>query len=105
MATITGDPWQIGLERVRSDSSPLFYGNAIVAEVAGEPAAGLIGYAADTKARPVSDDLPDLLAPLQELQPIYGQVLSSWLMTTSSSSLPRAAKNNPNVGPASSAAC
>ena len=38
-------------------------------------------------------------------QPIYGQVLSSWLMTTSSSSLPRAAKKNPNVGPASSAAC
>lgn len=75
MATRTGDPWKIGRERVRSDASPIFYGNAIIAELAGQPAAGLIGYAADTKAGPVSDDLPALLAPLQEL---INQAKDTW---------------------------
>jgi ribosomal protein S18 acetylase RimI-like enzyme len=75
MATRTGDPWNIGRERVRSDASPIYYGNAIIAEFAGQPAAGLIGYAADTKAGPVSDDLPALLAPLQEL---INQAKDTW---------------------------
>jgi ribosomal protein S18 acetylase RimI-like enzyme len=67
MAGGSDDPWQIGRERVRSATSPIFHGNAIIAEIAGRPAAGLIGYAADSKAGPLPDDLPALLVPLQEL--------------------------------------
>ena len=75
MARRSGDPWKIGRERVRSDASPIFYGNAIIAELAGQSAAGLIGYAADSKAGPVLDDLPALLAPLHELM---NQATDTW---------------------------
>jgi hypothetical protein len=38
------DPWHIGRERVGGETGGLSYHNAIIAEVAGRPAAGLIGY-------------------------------------------------------------
>ena len=61
------DPWEIGRARVRAETNPVFYGNAIVTDLAGQPAAGMISYPADRKAGPVSDELPALLVPLQEL--------------------------------------
>jgi hypothetical protein len=38
------DPWNIGSERVRSETGGISYRNAIIAELAGRPAAGLISY-------------------------------------------------------------
>jgi ribosomal protein S18 acetylase RimI-like enzyme len=67
MAGPGGDPWRIGRERVRGDAGPLSYRNAVVAELAGRVAAGMISYPADSKAAPVADELPAVLVPLQEL--------------------------------------
>src|ERR1043166_5158722 len=61
------DPWEIGRARVRAETNPIFYGNAIVTDLAGQPAAGMIGYPADRKAGPLSEELPALLVPLEEL--------------------------------------
>lgn len=70
-----GDPWKVGRERICLETSPIFYGNAVVAELAGRPIAGLIGYSADSKAGPVRSDLPAVLAPLQELT---NQATDTW---------------------------
>ena len=67
MAGPGGDPWRIGRERVQGAAGPLSYRNAVVAELAGRPAAGMISYPADSKADPVDDELPAVLVPLQEL--------------------------------------
>ena len=67
MAGPGGDPWRIGRERLRGAAGPLSYRNAVVAELAGRPAAGMISYPADSKAGPVADELPAVLVPLQEL--------------------------------------
>ena len=67
MAGPGGDPWRIGRERARGAAGPLSYRNAVVAELAGRPAAGMISYPADRKAGPAADELPAVLVPLQEL--------------------------------------
>jgi ribosomal protein S18 acetylase RimI-like enzyme len=67
------DAWAVGRERIRSQASPIHFGNAMVAEIAGAPAAGLVGYAA--KAGPVRSDLPAILVPLQELT---NQATDTW---------------------------
>jgi ribosomal protein S18 acetylase RimI-like enzyme len=69
------DPWRIGRERVLSGAVGLSYQNAIVAELSGQPAAGLISYPLVDKPEPVADKLPAILAPLHELMNL---ALGSW---------------------------
>jgi ribosomal protein S18 acetylase RimI-like enzyme len=60
------DPWSVGRDRVRTGAFGLSYENAVIAEMGGRPAAGLISYAIDEKvARP--EALPAVLVPLKEL--------------------------------------
>jgi ribosomal protein S18 acetylase RimI-like enzyme len=67
MAGDGGDPWRIGRERVGGETGKLSYRNAVIAELAGRPAAGLISYSLRDKPEPISDKLPTMLVPLQEL--------------------------------------
>ncbi len=75
LAGIGRDPWAIGRERVGAETGGLSYRNAVIAEIAGQPAAGLIGYPLESKADPISDQLPALLVPLHELMK---QVADTW---------------------------
>ena len=75
MAGDGGDPWRIGRERVRGGTGGLSYHNAVIAELAGRPAAGLIGYPLRDKPEPISDKLPAILVPLHELMNL---ALDSW---------------------------
>ena len=61
-----GDPWSIGRDRVRTGAVGLSYLNAVIAQIDGRPAGGLISYALDNKAT-TSEALPAVLVPLQEL--------------------------------------
>jgi GNAT superfamily N-acetyltransferase len=61
------DPWSLGRERVGGETGGLSYRNAVLTELAGRPAAGLIGYPLPDQPAPVSDPLPPVLAPLHEL--------------------------------------
>jgi ribosomal protein S18 acetylase RimI-like enzyme len=61
------NPWNIGHARVRSDTGGLSYRNAVIAEVAGRPAAGLISYSLPDQPESISDKLPAILVPLREL--------------------------------------
>jgi len=61
-----GDPWSVGRDRVRTGAVGLSYENAVIAQIEGRPAAGLIGYALDSKVAR-SGVLPAVLVPLQEL--------------------------------------
>jgi len=71
-----GDPWQIGRERARRETGSFSYRNAVMVEQpAGQVAAGLIGYALPDLPEPVSDDMPPMFVPLQELENLAP---SSW---------------------------
>jgi ribosomal protein S18 acetylase RimI-like enzyme len=61
------DPWGIGRERVGSETGGISYRNAVITEVAGRSAAGLISYPLPDRTEPISSTLPALLVPLQEL--------------------------------------
>jgi len=61
-----GDPWSIGRDRVRTGAVGLSYENAVIAQMDGRPAAGVISYAVDNKMA-ASEALPEVLVPLQEL--------------------------------------
>lgn len=61
------DPWHIGRERVGSETGGLSYRNAVIGELAGRPASGLIGYPLAEKSQPLPDELPALLVPLHQL--------------------------------------
>jgi ribosomal protein S18 acetylase RimI-like enzyme len=61
------NPWNIGHERVRSETGGLSYRNAVIAEVAGRPAAGLISYPLPDQPESISNKLPAILVPLHEL--------------------------------------
>jgi ribosomal protein S18 acetylase RimI-like enzyme len=67
LAGASRDPWTVGRERVGGETGGLSYRNAVIVEVAGQPAAGLISYPLADKSEPISDTLPVLLVPLQEL--------------------------------------
>jgi GNAT superfamily N-acetyltransferase len=69
------DPWSVGRERVGSETGGLSYRNAIIAELAGRPAAGIISYPLADHPEPISDKLPAILIPLQELM---NQALGTW---------------------------
>jgi ribosomal protein S18 acetylase RimI-like enzyme len=62
-----GDPWDIGRKRVSSETGGLSYRNALIAELAGKPVCGLIGYPLGDKSEPIPDTLPAVLVPLHEL--------------------------------------
>jgi hypothetical protein len=61
------DPWCVGRERVGSETGALSYRNAVIAELAGRPAAGLIGYSLPDQPESISVKLPAILVPLHEL--------------------------------------
>jgi ribosomal protein S18 acetylase RimI-like enzyme len=61
------DPWSIGRERVLSGAVGLSFQNAVLAELSGRPAAGLISYALPDTPEPTTDKLPAMLVPLHEL--------------------------------------
>jgi ribosomal protein S18 acetylase RimI-like enzyme len=76
--TIAGtgqDPWSIGRERVLSGAFGLSFQNAVLAELSGQPTAGLISYALPDTPQPISDKLPAMLVPLYELM---NQVPGTW---------------------------
>jgi ribosomal protein S18 acetylase RimI-like enzyme len=61
------DPWDIGRERVRSETYGVSYKNAIIAELSGQPTSGLISYSLQDRMEPISDELPAVLIPLHQL--------------------------------------
>jgi hypothetical protein len=69
------DPWSIGRERVSGEAGGLSYRNAIVTELAARPVAGLISYPLADKPEPITDKLPAMLVPLQELMNL---ALGTW---------------------------
>ena len=69
------DPWQIGRERVLSETSGLSYRNAVIADVSGQPASGLISYPLKYKSESILDELSPVLVPLHKLM---NQALDTW---------------------------
>lgn len=69
------NPWSIGRERVLSGTVGLSFQNAVLAEILGRPAAGLISYALPDTTETISDKLPAMLAPLHELT---NRALGTW---------------------------
>ena len=67
LAGANRDPWSIGRERVGGETGGLSYRNAVTIELAGRPAAGLISYPLPDEPAPISNTLPAVLVPLQEL--------------------------------------
>lgn len=67
LAGVDRDPWSIGRERVSGETGGVSYRNAVITELGGRPAAALISYPLPDKPEPISDTLPALLVPLQEL--------------------------------------
>ncbi len=61
--------WQYGEERARREEGDFSYRNAIVAEVEGDVAAGLIGYRIADKPEAIDyETMPAMFVPLQELE-------------------------------------
>ena len=69
------DPWRIGRERVLSGAVGLSFQNAVLGELLGLPAAGLISYALPDTPEPIPDNLPAMLVPLHELT---NRALGTW---------------------------
>jgi ribosomal protein S18 acetylase RimI-like enzyme len=67
LAGTNRDPWDVGRERVSGETGGLSYRNAVVIELGGRPAAGLVSYPLADKPEPISDALPEMLVPLHEL--------------------------------------
>ncbi len=72
-----GDPWAYGRERAARETGNFSYRNAWLAEVDGEVAACLLGYAADPEPAPITPDTPPLFVPLLELE---AMVPGSWYL-------------------------
>jgi ribosomal protein S18 acetylase RimI-like enzyme len=62
------DPWAVGRERAGRDSGAFSYRNAILAEKDGRTVAALIGYALPDHPEAITDAMPDMFVPLQELE-------------------------------------
>ncbi|MFT4150657.1 MAG: GNAT family N-acetyltransferase [Paracoccaceae bacterium] len=63
-----GDPWAWGRERAARATGNFSYNNAWMAEVGGEVAACLLGYAAEETPGPIDPDTPPIFIPLLELE-------------------------------------
>lgn len=62
-------PWDVGLRRARREEGGFSYLNATVAEVEGEVAACLVGYAIPSDPEPIDyDTMPGMFLPLLELE-------------------------------------
>lgn len=64
----TGDPWALGKERAARETGNFSYRNAWLAEVEGQVAACLLGYAAEPEPEPIDPDTPPIFVPLLELE-------------------------------------
>jgi ribosomal protein S18 acetylase RimI-like enzyme len=62
------DPWDAGRERARRETGAFSYRNAVLCEVDGQVAAGLVGYPLPDRPEPMRDDMPAMFVPLQELE-------------------------------------
>jgi ribosomal protein S18 acetylase RimI-like enzyme len=63
-----GDPWAYGQERAAREAGNFSFNNAWLAEVGGDVAACLLGYAADVEPAPIAADTPPIFVPLLELE-------------------------------------
>lgn len=63
-----GDPWAYGRERAAREAGNFSFNNAWLAEVEGEVASCLLGYAADETPAPIDPDTPPIFVPLLELE-------------------------------------
>ena len=62
------DPCAYGRERAARETGGFSYRNAWLAEVEGEVAACLLGYAAEPEPAPIDPDTPAIFVPLLELE-------------------------------------
>jgi ribosomal protein S18 acetylase RimI-like enzyme len=65
----------VGRKRVSSETGGLSYRNALIAELAGKPAGGLVGYPLGDKPETIPDSLPAMLVPLHALMNL---ALDTW---------------------------
>lgn len=63
-----GDPWALGAERAARETGNFSYRNAWLAEVQGQVAACLLGYAAEAEPEPIDPETPPIFVPLLELE-------------------------------------
>ncbi|MTH64835.1 GNAT family N-acetyltransferase [Paracoccus shanxieyensis] len=63
-----GDPWALGRERAARETGNFSYSNAWLAQIDGEVAACLLGYAAETAPGPIAPDTPPIFVPLLQLE-------------------------------------
>lgn len=63
-----GDALAYGRERAARETGNFSYRNAWLAEVGGEVAACLLGYAAEPEPAPIDPDTPAIFVPLLELE-------------------------------------
>ncbi|WP_323717779.1 GNAT family N-acetyltransferase [Paracoccus aminovorans] len=63
-----GNPWALGQERAARETGSFSYRNAWLAEIDGDVAACLLGYAAEMEPGPIDPDTPPLFVPLLELE-------------------------------------
>ena len=68
MAGPGGDPWAFGRERASRETGAFSYRNTILAEHEGRPVASLIGYALPDQPEAITDSMPAMFVPLQELE-------------------------------------
>ena len=68
MAAPGQDPWEVGRARARRDSGGFSWRNAVVAELAGQPAGAIVTYATDPEPEPPAADTPAMFVPLIELE-------------------------------------
>jgi ribosomal protein S18 acetylase RimI-like enzyme len=62
-----GDPWEVGRQRVSSETTSYSYRNALIAERAGKSVGALLGYPLGNEPEPIDGGMPALLVPLHEL--------------------------------------
>jgi len=60
--------WDVGLRRAAREDGSFSYRNAVIIEHDGSCAGALIGYEIPDQPEPVSDDMPAMFVPLQELE-------------------------------------
>ena len=76
------DPWEVGRERVSSETLGVSYRNALIAERAGTTIGALVGYPLGEESKH-DDPLPALLVPLHQLMTLapntwYVHVLAAY---------------------------
>jgi hypothetical protein len=79
LAGLGGDPWHIG-RNARGAKRAAFPIGCLVAELAGRPVCGLIGYPLGDEPEPVPDIQPAMLVPLHKLMSL---ALDTWYVPRS----------------------